>query len=99
LLLLAFPTGVTSNDDLNFLEEEAGLNGEENGVLVLTDVEHVSDLLHQNDSALLLAALYSPTCPFSTELVHKLEEASESLSSYFENLAAATEYRMYKPHL
>jgi thiol-disulfide isomerase/thioredoxin len=90
MLLLVISTGVTSNDGLNFLEEEGGANREENGVLVLTDVEHVSDLLHQNDSALLLAALYSPTCPFSTELVQKLEEASESLSCYFENLAATT---------
>eukprot|EP00545_Synedropsis_sp_CCMP1620_P011476 CAMPEP_0119016216 /NCGR_PEP_ID=MMETSP1176-20130426/11876_1 /TAXON_ID=265551 /ORGANISM="Synedropsis recta cf, Strain CCMP1620" /LENGTH=642 /DNA_ID=CAMNT_0006969557 /DNA_START=49 /DNA_END=1973 /DNA_ORIENTATION=+ len=85
-LLFISPPGITSNDALNFLEEEESEIREENGVLILTDVEHVSDLLHQNDSALLLAALYSPTCPFSTELVQKLEEASESLASYFQSV-------------
>lgn len=75
-------------DPLNFLGEE---KSEENGVWILTDVEHVSDLLHGSENALLLVALYSPTCPFSTTLVQKLEETAASLSVYFKSLVQSTD--------
>lgn len=59
---------------------------EENGVLILTEVEDVSDLLHGQENSLLLVAIYSPTCPFSAILLKKMEKAAALLSGYFGSL-------------
>lgn len=58
----------------------------EKGVLVLSNVDQVSDLLLRNETALLLLALYSPSCPFTNKLLRKLNHAAMLLSDYFETL-------------
>ncbi|KAI2510990.1 intramolecular oxidoreductase [Fragilaria crotonensis] len=66
-------------DTLNSWEEKSN----DFGVLVLSNVDQVNDLLHRNESILLLVALYSPSCPFSNKLLKTLDHAATSLSDYF----------------
>ena len=52
-------------------------------MLVLNNVDQVSDLLHRNESTLLLVALYSSSCPFSNRLLSTLDHAATLLSDHF----------------
>lgn len=55
------------------------------GLLVLKDVEHVSDILHEDPNSILLVALYSKTCTQSDDFLLKLKEVDETLSWMFEH--------------
>lgn len=89
LAFLLLPICLAS-EDLSFLDEAQNLGSsyvqEVNGVVMLQDIEHVSDLLHDSQSSLVLVALHSPACPHSIDMVQKLEEVTEILSTYFESL-------------
>jgi len=53
------------------------------GLLMLKDVEHVSDILHENRNSMLLVAIYSKTCSQSYDFLLKLKEVDETLALMF----------------
>jgi hypothetical protein len=54
-----------------------------NRLLPLRDLEHISEYLHEKENQLLLLIVYSSVCPFSLQLLQKLEVSTEILSDYF----------------
>jgi thioredoxin-related protein len=62
-------------------ESEEALNV--NRLFPLRDLEHIGGYLHEKENRLLLLVIYSSVCPFSSQLLLKLEDSMEILSNYF----------------
>jgi len=84
LLAIVFLIGIfwTYGSDLSEVSNSQD-QIQENGVLILRDVEHISNILHGDENTLLLAILYSKKCANSYDLILKLEEVAETLAWTF----------------